>query len=160
GYARAPESDCSTRCNANPSQVCGGGWRNSVYETGAASPPPPPPPPPPPASGRIKLVSWNTLNAQDPSGQPAGLGPQSADAIFLQEVPSGTAPTYVNAMNAYERNVAHSGKTWAGQGDDAVVLTWRPLIGALEVKDIGQNSWPDNYDWTNNPHRSGVRATV
>src|SRR5262249_59728652 len=40
------------------------------------------------------------------------------------------------------------------------LLTWRPVIGALEIKDIGRNSWPDNYDWTNNPHRSGVHATV
>lgn len=34
-HDRAAESDCNTPCGANPSQICGGGYRNSVYATGA-----------------------------------------------------------------------------------------------------------------------------
>jgi len=31
GYTLVDEAQCNTPCNANPSQMCGGAWRNSVY---------------------------------------------------------------------------------------------------------------------------------
>uniref|UniRef100_A0A1I8IU21 WSC domain-containing protein n=1 Tax=Macrostomum lignano TaxID=282301 RepID=A0A1I8IU21_9PLAT len=31
-WGPAPESECSQHCLGNPAQVCGGGWRNSIYE--------------------------------------------------------------------------------------------------------------------------------
>ncbi|HEY3353457.1 MAG TPA: WSC domain-containing protein [Polyangia bacterium] len=32
-WSPAAETDCSTPCDANPSWTCGGGWRNSIYDT-------------------------------------------------------------------------------------------------------------------------------
>ena len=29
---KSKDSDCNTRCAGNKDQICGGGWRNSVYE--------------------------------------------------------------------------------------------------------------------------------
>jgi|GEM_PF-6300667 len=37
GYSRVSDSECTTPCVANPGEICGGGWRNSVY-TSVASP--------------------------------------------------------------------------------------------------------------------------
>jgi len=31
-YGKGNETDCNSNCGGNPSQICGGGWRNSVYE--------------------------------------------------------------------------------------------------------------------------------
>ena len=31
-HGAADESDCSTACDGNGNQTCGGGWRNSIYE--------------------------------------------------------------------------------------------------------------------------------
>ena len=45
GYSRVSDAECNTPCNAAPWQMCGGGWRNSIYATGGGPPPPPPPPP-------------------------------------------------------------------------------------------------------------------
>ena len=45
GYSRVGDGECNTPCNARPSQMCGGAWRNSIYGTGGNPPPPPPPPP-------------------------------------------------------------------------------------------------------------------
>jgi endonuclease/exonuclease/phosphatase family metal-dependent hydrolase len=149
GYAPAPESECNTACSANPAQMCGGGWRNSIYATNAT--------PPPSTTARIKLVSWNTANAQDPSGQTAVLGPLNADVVFLQES-GGSGASYASGMNAYERSVA-SGKTWTISSDGSL-MTWHALASGYEIRDIGQNSWPDNYDWTYNPHRLAVRAAI
>ncbi len=44
GYSRVGDAECNTPCNASPSQMCGGAWRNSIYGTGGNPPPPPPPP--------------------------------------------------------------------------------------------------------------------
>ena len=33
-YGAASESDCSTPCSGNSAEVCGGGWRLSVFELG------------------------------------------------------------------------------------------------------------------------------
>jgi hypothetical protein len=33
GHAKVADSQCSTPCTANKSQICGGGWRSSVYST-------------------------------------------------------------------------------------------------------------------------------
>ena len=33
-YGPASESDCSTPCSGNPAEICGGGWRLSVFELG------------------------------------------------------------------------------------------------------------------------------
>ncbi len=33
GYSRVSDAECNTPCNAAPSQMCGGGWRNSIYAT-------------------------------------------------------------------------------------------------------------------------------
>lgn len=44
GYMRVGEHECDTPCQANPTQMCGGTWRNSIYATGSGGPPPPPPP--------------------------------------------------------------------------------------------------------------------
>ncbi|XP_033097932.1 WSC domain-containing protein ARB_07867-like isoform X2 [Anneissia japonica] len=30
---QASEDDCNTVCDGNPQEICGGGWRNSVYST-------------------------------------------------------------------------------------------------------------------------------
>jgi hypothetical protein len=40
GYALAPETDCNMVCTANSLQLCGGPWRNSVYDTGYVPTPP------------------------------------------------------------------------------------------------------------------------
>ncbi len=40
GYSHVGDNECNTPCSANPGQMCGGGWRNSIY---AAGPPPPRP---------------------------------------------------------------------------------------------------------------------
>jgi hypothetical protein len=40
GYALAPESDCNVACTANSLELCGGAWRNSVYNTGYVPTPP------------------------------------------------------------------------------------------------------------------------
>ena len=155
GYAPAPESECNTPCTAKPSEMCGGGWRNSIYATGVSAPPPLPPPP---ASTRIKVVSWNTRNAQNPSGQTAQLGPRNADVILLQ-VGGGAGASYASGMNAYETNVAKSGKTWKISADGSV-MTWRPIASGFSVYDLGQNSWPNNTDSTNNPHRTAARVAI
>uniref|UniRef100_A0A1I8HTR8 WSC domain-containing protein n=1 Tax=Macrostomum lignano TaxID=282301 RepID=A0A1I8HTR8_9PLAT len=34
-YGKATDSDCHSRCSGNRRQICGGGWRNSVYATHA-----------------------------------------------------------------------------------------------------------------------------
>jgi uncharacterized protein (DUF2345 family) len=34
GYTQVADSECNTPCNANPSEMCGGAWRNSIYRTG------------------------------------------------------------------------------------------------------------------------------
>jgi endonuclease/exonuclease/phosphatase family metal-dependent hydrolase len=156
GYTRAAESDCNTPCRANGAEICGGGWRNSIYDTGSTAPPPPPPPPT--GSNRVKLVSYNTQNASDPSGQTAAIGARQPDVVFLQEVSAGYANAYLNGMNTYERNVG-SGKVWT-QCADGQLMTWRTRVGAYEIHDIGQNSWPNNYDYTGNPHRTGARVTI
>ena len=109
--------------------------------------------------GHIKLVSCNTENQNNASGQAGVLGPLNADVIFLQEI--NDAAAFRNAMNAYETNVAHSGKVWTVSSSwDSAVMTWRSLSGSYEIHDIGYNSWPDNYNWPANPHRYGIRATV
>ncbi|OFX21444.1 MAG: hypothetical protein A2V77_04780 [Anaeromyxobacter sp. RBG_16_69_14] len=33
GYNLVSDSDCNTKCSANPSEMCGGSWRSSVYST-------------------------------------------------------------------------------------------------------------------------------
>jgi len=40
-YTRTADSECNTRCSANPAQTCGGGWRSSVFATGAVLAAPP-----------------------------------------------------------------------------------------------------------------------
>jgi hypothetical protein len=37
GYAQVGDGDCNTPCDADPGEMCGGGWRNSIY-TAAAGP--------------------------------------------------------------------------------------------------------------------------
>ncbi|MEQ1878348.1 MAG: WSC domain-containing protein [Bdellovibrionia bacterium] len=32
-YSQVGDEECNTPCNANPSQMCGGAWRNSIYST-------------------------------------------------------------------------------------------------------------------------------
>ena len=32
-YERADESDCNTECLGDPSEICGGSWKNSVYNS-------------------------------------------------------------------------------------------------------------------------------
>jgi hypothetical protein len=34
GFSPAPATDCDMPCNADPSETCGGVWRNSIYSTG------------------------------------------------------------------------------------------------------------------------------
>jgi hypothetical protein len=34
GYTQVADAECNTLCNANPSEVCGGAWLNSIYRTG------------------------------------------------------------------------------------------------------------------------------
>ncbi len=43
-YSRVDGAECNTPCNAAPSQMCGGAWRNSIYATRGNPPPPPPTP--------------------------------------------------------------------------------------------------------------------
>ena len=33
-HGLASESECDETCTGDTSQICGGGWRNSVYKTG------------------------------------------------------------------------------------------------------------------------------
>jgi hypothetical protein len=33
-YTLVSDSECNTPCSSNPAQMCGGGWRNSIYDTG------------------------------------------------------------------------------------------------------------------------------
>jgi hypothetical protein len=35
GYIKVSDSECGTPCSANPSEMCGGWWRNSVYTASA-----------------------------------------------------------------------------------------------------------------------------
>jgi hypothetical protein len=37
-FDRVGDGDCNTRCDANPAEICGGAWRNSIYATGATIP--------------------------------------------------------------------------------------------------------------------------
>jgi hypothetical protein len=37
GYEEVSNDECNTPCSANPSEMCGGGWRNSIYESGDTS---------------------------------------------------------------------------------------------------------------------------
>src|SRR4029079_554097 len=70
GRSPAPEIECNTTCDANPAQVCGGAWRNSIFDTGAlppAPPPPAPPPPPPPPSGAGILFRMNSAVSAAPT---------------------------------------------------------------------------------------------
>jgi len=108
--------------------------------------------------GRFRVISWNTHNAENPWGQTQKLGPFGADVIFLQEVSAGAADSYLNGMNSYEASVG-SGKVWT-KSTDGMLLTWHPVNGTYEIHDIGQNSWPDNYNWADNPHRTGAHALV
>ena len=55
-YGPAPETECNTPCIADPSQMCGGGGRNSVYRIIAATPSPPTPAPPTPAPTLPRVV--------------------------------------------------------------------------------------------------------
>ena len=34
GYVQVADAECNTPCNANPGEMCGGPWRNSIYRTG------------------------------------------------------------------------------------------------------------------------------
>ncbi|XP_033096235.1 uncharacterized protein LOC117100565 [Anneissia japonica] len=34
-YGQRPDSECNSNCRGNPLEKCGGGWKNSVYNTGA-----------------------------------------------------------------------------------------------------------------------------
>lgn len=38
GYVQAAESECNTPCTTNSAQICGGSYRNSVYEIGSSAP--------------------------------------------------------------------------------------------------------------------------
>ncbi|HEV2991417.1 MAG TPA: LamG-like jellyroll fold domain-containing protein, partial [Candidatus Angelobacter sp.] len=38
GYSQTPDTDCNTPCTANPAEMCGGPWRNSIYQASASSP--------------------------------------------------------------------------------------------------------------------------
>ncbi len=38
GHTKVADSDCNMPCAANPSQVCGGPWRNSTYSTATLTP--------------------------------------------------------------------------------------------------------------------------
>ena len=33
GYTQVPDADCNTPCSANPAEMCGGVWYNSIYRT-------------------------------------------------------------------------------------------------------------------------------
>lgn len=33
-YDKKPEKECRVACTGNADQICGGGWRNSIYTTG------------------------------------------------------------------------------------------------------------------------------
>lgn len=37
GYTQVADSECNTPCSANASEMCGGGWRNSIYGTAATA---------------------------------------------------------------------------------------------------------------------------
>jgi hypothetical protein len=52
GYDRAPDSDCNTPCPTG--EMCGGAWRNSIYQLGA-------PPPASPSCGAPTLRPGETL---------------------------------------------------------------------------------------------------
>lgn len=70
GYGRVPDdrdkAECNTPCNANPSQTCGGVWRNSVYATGLP------------------------ILQQGPKGDPGAPGPKGDRG--LQGPPGSTGP--------------------------------------------------------------------
>jgi hypothetical protein len=34
GYVQVADAECNTPCSANPREVCGGAWHNSIYRTG------------------------------------------------------------------------------------------------------------------------------
>jgi hypothetical protein len=40
GFSLVAETECSTACTANSGQICGGVWRNSIYNTGYVPPQP------------------------------------------------------------------------------------------------------------------------
>ena len=33
-YGKKPDEECRVACTGNADQICGGGWRNSIYTTG------------------------------------------------------------------------------------------------------------------------------
>jgi fibronectin type 3 domain-containing protein len=39
-YVQVADAECNTPCSSNPQQMCGGGWRNSIYATGYVPQPP------------------------------------------------------------------------------------------------------------------------
>ncbi|HZS39580.1 MAG TPA: WSC domain-containing protein [Polyangia bacterium] len=61
-YGQAADGDCNMRCSGNQAQLCGGNWRNSVYQhAGAPFIPPEPPQAPPGAAFEINPAWLGTL---------------------------------------------------------------------------------------------------
>ena len=61
-YGQATDADCNMRCSGNQAQLCGGNWRNSVYQhAGAPFIPPEPPQAPPGAAFEINPAWLGTL---------------------------------------------------------------------------------------------------
>jgi hypothetical protein len=65
GYSTVSDAECNTPCNAAPSQMCGGAWRNSIYAPGGSQPPPPPPPGPDTLSADRSLFAGDSVQSSD-----------------------------------------------------------------------------------------------
>jgi endonuclease/exonuclease/phosphatase family metal-dependent hydrolase len=125
GYTRAPESDCSMPCTANPSQICGGGWRNSIYGTGVTTPPPTT------NGGTLNVVSWNIQFSTNVSALATKLLAQSPDLVMIQEWDDGTLDQLRSEL------ARRTGAQWTRAWD---VLT-RRTVRTQERRSIGANSW-------------------
>ncbi|HTP27063.1 MAG TPA: WSC domain-containing protein, partial [Anaeromyxobacteraceae bacterium] len=57
GYTKVADSQCTSPCTANSSEICGGSWLNSIYSTTITPPTPTPTPTPTPPTGSVVTVS-------------------------------------------------------------------------------------------------------
>ena len=83
GYTLVSDRECNTACTANPAQMCGGAWRNSIYATGYA----------PPVSASIAWIqpaenSWGPAGTLTAAGY-ATNGSGSVQLVFRERSSSG-----------------------------------------------------------------------
>jgi WSC domain len=77
---KAPETDCTSYCSGNPSEICGTNNRLSVYQNSVYAPPPPPPTHVPQVGGYTWQGCYTEATAQRALTGPSFAGTMTVEA--------------------------------------------------------------------------------